>query len=217
MLAATRRSGLNGVDVIDARAMVVPIHSEFSNFNMALLMAHGLITAGAARTILIAVGGNWTRYVDYHTPQAISAADGAAAAVVQRSDDITKFRFVDQHVIVDTSYYGAMYMQADAYTMEPPYRGRFELTLYPTTARTGARAERIAALADRVASLVGTSDADAAARIQAHEIDVLIDTTAHMTGCRLGIFAHRAAPVQCHYIGYHGTTGLTEMDWFIAD
>ena len=38
-----------------------------------------------------------------------------------------------------------------------------------------------------------------------------------MRGCRLGIFARRAAPVQCHYIGYHGTTGLTEMDWFIAD
>lgn len=96
-------------------------------------------------------------------------------------------------------------------------RSRFDLTLYPTSARTGARADRIAALADRVISLVGMSDADAVARIRADEIDVLVDTTAHMTGCRLGIFARRAAPVQCHYIGYHGSTGLSEMDWFIAD
>lgn len=96
-------------------------------------------------------------------------------------------------------------------------RSRFHMTLYPTVARTGPRAVKLAALADKVESLAGISDADAADRIRSAEIDVLVDTTAHMTGCRLGIFAHRAAPVQCHYIGYHGTTGLTEMDWFIAD
>lgn len=96
-------------------------------------------------------------------------------------------------------------------------RSRFHVTLYPTAARSESRAARIAALADKVEALVEISDADAAGRIRSDEIDILVDTTAHMTGCRLGIFAHRAAPVQCHYIGYHGTTGLTEMDWFIAD
>jgi 3-oxoacyl-[acyl-carrier-protein] synthase-3 len=112
---------------LDARAFVVPINSEFSNFNAALLMAHGLIVAGVARTILIAIGGDWTRHVDYHTPQSISAADGAAAVVVQRSSDGTSFRFIDQHAIVDTSYFGTMYMQGDAYAMDPPYHGRHEL------------------------------------------------------------------------------------------
>lgn len=96
-------------------------------------------------------------------------------------------------------------------------RSRFTLTLYPTAARTGARAERIAAFADKVESLFGVPDADAAQRIRADAIDVLVDTTSHMAFSRLGIFARRAAPVQCHYIGYHGTTGLTEMDWFIGD
>ena len=96
-------------------------------------------------------------------------------------------------------------------------RSRFHVTLYPTAVRSEARAARLAALADKVESLVRISDADAANRIRSDEIDVLVDTTAHMTGCRLGIFARRAAPVQCHYIGYHGTTGLTEMDWFIGD
>ncbi|TAJ83675.1 MAG: tetratricopeptide repeat protein [Gallionellaceae bacterium] len=96
-------------------------------------------------------------------------------------------------------------------------RARLHVTLYPTTPRNDARALRIKQLADEFKPLAALSDLAAANQIRTDKIDVLIDTTAHMSGCRLGIFAHRAAPVQCHYIGYHGSTGLTEMDWFIAD
>ena len=96
-------------------------------------------------------------------------------------------------------------------------RSRFHVSLYPTTVRYEARVEKLRALADDFKSLVGLSDEDAAAMIRADHIDVLIDTTAHLMGSRLGVIARRAAPVQCHYIGYHGTTGLTEMDWFIGD
>ena len=94
---------------------------------------------------------------------------------------------------------------------------RFHVTLYPTAVRREARVAKLAALADSVKSLVGIPDGRAAEQIRSDAIDVLVDTTSHMAGCRLGIFAHRAAPVQCHYIGYHGTTGLAEMDWFVAD
>jgi protein O-GlcNAc transferase len=96
-------------------------------------------------------------------------------------------------------------------------RRLFHVTLYPTATRLEPRAERLRKLADEYKSLIGISDNKAAELIRSDRIDILIDTTGHMSGCRLGIFAHRAAPVQCHYIGYHGTTGLTEMDWFIAD
>ena len=96
-------------------------------------------------------------------------------------------------------------------------RRRFHVTLFPTAVRTESRAARFRELADEYTSLVGLSDKQAADLIRSDRIDILIDTTSHMRDCRLGIFARRAAPVQCHYIGYHGTTGLTEMDWFIAD
>ena len=96
-------------------------------------------------------------------------------------------------------------------------RSRFHVTLFPTAVRTESRAARFRELADEYTSLVGLSDEQAADLVRSGRIDILIDTTSHMRGCRLGIFARRAAPVQCHYIGYHGTTGLTEMDWFIAD
>jgi protein O-GlcNAc transferase len=96
-------------------------------------------------------------------------------------------------------------------------RSRFHITLFPTTTKQDSRATRLRELADEFKPLVGIPDNKAADLIRADRIDILIDTTAYMRGCRLGIFAHRAAPVQCHYIGYHGSTGLTEMDWFIAD
>jgi len=96
-------------------------------------------------------------------------------------------------------------------------RNRLHVTLFPTAVRTEARAARFEALADEYISLVKLSDSGAVDLIRSEKIDILIDTTSHMRDSRMGIFARRAAPVQCHYIGYHGTTGLTEMDWFIAD
>jgi protein O-GlcNAc transferase len=96
-------------------------------------------------------------------------------------------------------------------------RKRFHLTLFPTQRRSCARAQEFQTLADNYVSLAELSDGVAADRIRFEQIDVLMDTTAHTFGSRLGIFARRAAPVQCTYIGYWSTTGLTEMDWFFAD
>ncbi|HEY0760295.1 MAG TPA: tetratricopeptide repeat protein [Acidisarcina sp.] len=96
-------------------------------------------------------------------------------------------------------------------------RSRFRLTLFPTAERCCQRAAHLRELADDYVPLVRVPDAEAAERIRSEQIDVLIDTTGHTFGCRLGIFAHRAAPVQCTYIGYWSTTGLTEMDWFLTD
>ena len=96
-------------------------------------------------------------------------------------------------------------------------RSRFHLALYSTLERSGARAEQLKALADQFTSLALLSDSDAAEQIRSDGIDVLMDTTGHTSNCRLGIFAHRAAPVQCTYIGFWASTGLTEMDWCISD
>jgi protein O-GlcNAc transferase len=96
-------------------------------------------------------------------------------------------------------------------------RSRFHLTLFATLIRSCSRSQEFRDLADSYISLTELSDSAAADRIRLEQIDVLMDTTGHTLGGRLGIFAHRAAPVQCTYIGYWGTTGLTEMDWFIGD
>jgi 3-oxoacyl-[acyl-carrier-protein] synthase-3 len=104
-------------------AYVVPLNNEFSNFNAGLLFADALIRAGRAKNILVVVGGNWTRHVSYHTVQSISAADGAGAAVVGLSSDATKWQVVDQQTLMDTSYFGSMYMQGGRYPQQPPTDG----------------------------------------------------------------------------------------------
>ena len=96
-------------------------------------------------------------------------------------------------------------------------RQRVHLTLFPTLLRDDATAQHFRSIADAYVPLVGMSDSDAATRIRKERIDVLVDTTGYTSDCRLGISAHRAAPVQCSYIGYWSTTGLTEMDWYITD
>ncbi|MBK1647603.1 tetratricopeptide repeat protein [Rhabdochromatium marinum] len=96
-------------------------------------------------------------------------------------------------------------------------RSRCELFLYPTRLRPEPQAASFQALADAWTPLVGLDDCQAAERIRADQIDVLIETSGHTKSNRLGIIAHRVAPVQCHYIGYFATTGLSEMDYFIGD
>jgi predicted O-linked N-acetylglucosamine transferase (SPINDLY family) len=94
---------------------------------------------------------------------------------------------------------------------------RFHLTLFPTVGHYDSRSKLLREMADSFFPLIGVPHEAAAERIRAQEIDILIDTTGHTDNCHLGIFAHRAAPVQCSWIGYWSTTGLTEMDWYITD
>jgi 3-oxoacyl-[acyl-carrier-protein] synthase-3 len=105
------------------RTYVVPLNCEFSNFNGGLLFADALIRVGRARNILVVAGGNWTRHVDYHTPQSVSAADGAGAAVVGLSADPTQWQVADQNTVTMSDYFGSMYMQGAKYEQLPPKDG----------------------------------------------------------------------------------------------
>ena len=105
------------------RTWIIPTGGEFSNYNASLFFADALLRAGRATNVLICVGGNWSRNVDYHTPQAISAADGAGACVMAVSNDVQKWTVVDQCTLTDSSYYGSMITDADPFNIIP-YRGQ---------------------------------------------------------------------------------------------
>lgn len=61
------------------------------------------------------------------------------------------------------------------------------------------------------------SDQDAAGLMRALEIDIAVDLTGWTEHSRMGILAHRPAPVQVNYLGFPGTTGADFIDYIIAD
>lgn len=107
---------------IGSSVPILPINNEFAIFTASLILSTTFVESGRARNALVCVGTNWTRYVDYETQPAISAGDGAGAAVVAMSEDNSDFRVVDHMVNYYLEYLGGMYMAADevAPLQDPP-------------------------------------------------------------------------------------------------
>lgn len=63
----------------------------------------------------------------------------------------------------------------------------------------------------------GWSDEQLVDRLLDDGIDILIDLSGHTGYNRLAAFARKPAPLQASWIGYPGTTGLSAMDYYLAD
>lgn len=70
---------------------------------------------------------------------------------------------------------------------------------------------------DRFVDARGRDDREVAKLLVEQEIDIAVDLKGYTADSRMGIFAHRPAPVQVSYLGYPGTTGAPYMDYVIAD
>ena len=76
---------------------------------------------------------------------------------------------------------------------------------------------RIRAAVEAWTEVAALDDAAAARRIRDDRIDVLVDLKGHTERARLGILAHRPAPLQLHYLGFPGTLGSDAIDGMVAD
>ena len=95
---------------------------------------------------------------------------------------------------------------------------RFEVHLYSHGPDDGSpMRQRIKDAAHSFVEVGRISDRQAAERIREDEIDLLIDLKGHTVNGRLGIFAHRPAPVQVTYLGFPGTSGARYIDYLIGD
>ncbi len=88
---------------------------------------------------------------------------------------------------------------------------------YSSNAIVDGITTRLRALCVEWRQIEALSDADAAERILADRVDVLLDLSGHTVGHRLGVFQLRAAPVQATYCAYPATTGLAAMDYRLVD
>lgn len=97
-------------------------------------------------------------------------------------------------------------------------RTQFELFMYCSSWDDGsALRQQIEAHFDHVHSVAQLSDATAAALIRSHQIDVLIELNGPTRANRMGILAHRPAPVQIDYLGWPGSVGGRVVDYVVVD
>ena len=97
-------------------------------------------------------------------------------------------------------------------------RRRFRVHGYSYGADDGSEARRrIRQAFDVFVDLEHASHGEAAARIRADEVDILVDLKGYTTNARPEITALRPAPVQVSYLGYPGTLGTPAMDYILVD
>jgi protein O-GlcNAc transferase len=77
--------------------------------------------------------------------------------------------------------------------------------------------ERLVRAFDQFHDVRSQSDRDVAELLNHMQADIAIDLSGRTQDARLGILAHRPAPVQATYLGYAGTTGAGFIDYVIAD
>ena len=147
--------------------------------------------------------GNWSRA---HLP-----APRAPAIVARRG---TRLRV--GYLSTDFHDHATAHLAAGLFEMHD--RARFEVFAYAADRDDGsAMRHRLRAAFEHWRDVRELTDEGAARRIADDDIDVLVDLKGHTGGTRLGVLAHRPAPVQLHYLGFPGTLGYAAVDGIVAD
>jgi len=92
-----------------------------------------------------------------------------------------------------------------------------DLFAYPTIPIEDDLTKRIKPLFKGWKPLVGLSDETATRAIRSDGVDILIDLSGHTADNRLSLFAWRPAPVQVTWLGYFASTGVSAIDYILAD
>ncbi len=96
-------------------------------------------------------------------------------------------------------------------------RERFEVIAYASVAKPDQTTDQLKELVDEWRDIYHLSDYEAARLINQDNIDILVDLSGHTKRSRVSLFAFRPAPIQVTYMGYPGSTGMTEMDYWLTD
>lgn len=97
-------------------------------------------------------------------------------------------------------------------------RSRFEVFAYSYGyKREGAMRKRAEAACEHFVDIADLGHVEAARRINADGIDILVDRKGYTRDARNEIVAMRPAPIQVNYLGYPGTMGAEFIDYLVAD
>lgn len=141
---------------------------------------------------------------------------GARPAPLWRGERYRHDRIRLAYLSADFCEHATAYLMAGLF--ERHDRSRFETVALSYGPDDGSpMRRRLARAFDRFVDARTLSDAAAAHVLRDLEIDVAIDLKGHTADARLGILAHRPAPVQVGYLGFPGTTGADFIDYVLAD
>lgn len=96
-------------------------------------------------------------------------------------------------------------------------RNQVEVFGYANVAKPCAVTERFMGLFDHYRDIAGMESQALANLIRSDRIDILVDLAGHTTNNNLPALVYKPAPIQVSYLGYPGTTGMTQMDYRMVD
>ncbi|HEY8617298.1 N-acetylglucosamine transferase [Phenylobacterium sp.] len=165
-------------------------------------------------------------YTDDPLLQLANAARFVEAAVPEPAEnphdrrdadiDLTGRRLRVGYVSSDLRDHAIGYLMAELFELHD--REKVEVfAYYCGVPPSGALHERIKAAVEHYVDIRGMNDDQAAARIAADGIDILVDVNGHTRDARSAVFARRPAPVLVNWLGYPGTMGSPYHQYVIAD
>jgi predicted O-linked N-acetylglucosamine transferase (SPINDLY family) len=97
-------------------------------------------------------------------------------------------------------------------------RSRFEvIAIDNASADDSPMSARLKQAFDQWIDIGNLRDVEAAEKIRAAGIDILVNLNGYFGKLRMDVFARRPAPLQVNYLGFPGTLGAPYMDYIIAD
>ncbi|BCL60562.1 hypothetical protein DGMP_12550 [Desulfomarina profundi] len=96
-------------------------------------------------------------------------------------------------------------------------RRNVELYGYSDVLREDEVTDRYRTYMDHWIDTAEMSDRQMATEILADKIDILVDLAGHTERNRLAVFATKPAPVSIHWLDFGYTTGLSAIDYYLAD
>jgi predicted O-linked N-acetylglucosamine transferase (SPINDLY family) len=130
--------------------------------------------------------------------------------------DLTGRRLKVGYVSSDLRDHAVGYLMAELFELHD--REAVEVfAYYCGKASTEALTLRTQAAVEHWLDIREMSDDEAARRIAADGVDILVDVNGHTRDARPGVFARRPAPIQVNWLGYPGTMGSPYHHYIIAD
>ncbi|HEY2818139.1 MAG TPA: tetratricopeptide repeat protein [Casimicrobiaceae bacterium] len=96
-------------------------------------------------------------------------------------------------------------------------RDRFDIAFYSTSMERDEWTQRFESMGDRFETVAQIGEREAAERIAADDLDLLVDLSTHTKGTRPGILALKPARVQITHVASAGTLGLSCIDFKLTD